>query len=76
MNTEERHSNHKVEKKCPKCNSKNIIPILYGLPVYEAFLKEQEGKLKLGGCVIDEESPNWHCKDCGYEWKEDPFSRT
>jgi len=57
-------SKRKPKKVCPNCNSKNVIPIMYGLPSYEAFLDSQKGKFMLGGCIIDEDSPNWHCKDC------------
>jgi len=55
--------------KCPNCGSKNVIPIVYGLPEHEAFEREKRGEIILGGCLIDFDSPNWHCKDCGFEWK-------
>ena len=61
------------KKICPKCNSDNITRILYGLMLPDA-LKEYEDKNKtsaiMGGCtVIEGVSPNFHCKNCGYEWK-------
>ena len=55
--------------KCPECESKEVIPIMYGLPSPEAELEREKGKIILGGCLIFEENPNWHCKNCGHEWK-------
>lgn len=53
---------------CPKCGSKNIIPILYGYPSYEAMKLEKEGKIKLGGCIVDFFLNDKYCSNCGYEW--------
>ena len=52
--------------KCPKCGSKNIAKYMYGLPVFsDELLKEiDNGKIKLGGCVIMEDAPKYHCNDC------------
>lgn len=63
-------------KKCPKCNSTNIVPIAYGEPTYETQIKSEEGKCVLGGCFIAvDENGKWiideyHCKDCGYEYNK------
>lgn len=64
-----RHENY-YEKAppCPNCGSTDTVPIIYGLPAEEAFEEEREGKVVLGGCIIFENSPKWHCKSCGYEW--------
>ena len=59
---------------CPKCNSNNIIPIIYGYPTQEMFQDSDNDKCILGGCCIaaDEETEKsldkYHCKDCGFEW--------
>lgn len=64
-----------IKKSCPKCNSKKVIPILYGYPTREMFEDSDNDKCILGGCCIqfDEEAKdslnNFHCKDCGFEWK-------
>jgi hypothetical protein len=34
------------------------------MPTYEAFLDEKLGKIRLGGCIIDEDNPSRYCKDC------------
>lgn len=56
---------------CPKCGSKNIIPIMYGYPAPEAFEESEKGNIKLGGCVIesvDGYTVDRYCKDCEQEW--------
>ena len=56
--------------KCPRCESPEVIRIIYGLPAdrEEAMKADREGKIKLGGCIVGEESPNFTCKSCGKEW--------
>lgn len=39
------------------------------MPSYEAFEKQEEGKLVLGGCVIEDDSPDRHCKKCGHDFR-------
>ena len=56
------------KSECPKCGSSNVIKIIYGLPSYELFQDAEKGKVKLGGCIIREDNPNWYCKDCEHEW--------
>ncbi len=56
--------------KCPACGAKNVVKICYGLPTYETFLEAQAGKIKLGGCIVEENSPEYFCKDCEHEWKK------
>lgn len=50
--------------KCPFCGKRHTVKILYGLPTYEAFLDEQLGKIKLGGCEIIKRNPTRYCNDC------------
>lgn len=56
-------------KKCPKCNSDKIVPIIYGYPAGGLWEKEKRGEVKLEGCLVTPENPKWHCKDCKNEWK-------
>ena len=53
--------------KCPKCGSKSIVPILYGMPSYEVLQDVEEGKLKLGGCCISGADPAYYCQRCNKE---------
>ncbi|KYC52473.1 MAG: hypothetical protein AMQ22_00809 [Candidatus Methanofastidiosum methylothiophilum] len=54
--------------KCPKCGSNNIVPIVYGMPSYEFLEKEGVQEVLLGGCIVNDSSPIWHCKDCQNYW--------
>jgi hypothetical protein len=54
--------------KCPKCNSEKVIPIVYGLPTDDAFKAADEGKVVLGGCIVHDDRPFWHCSNCEYDW--------
>jgi len=45
-------------KKCPKCNSRNIIRIAYGLFESDNYPKNRY----LGGCTVEYE--NTYCKNC------------
>ena len=54
--------------KCPKCGSNNTVPIVYGMPPYELFEKEEIHEVILGGCIVHDDSPSWHCKDCENYW--------
>ena len=53
--------------KCPICGGK-IIPIEYGFPTNEAFEMAERGEIKLGGCCICEDNPEWACRDCDAEF--------
>jgi len=57
--------------KCPKCDSKNIIPIQYGLPSFKMQCEKYEGKIKLGGCVVHKNNPDFHCRDCKLDFKKE-----
>jgi hypothetical protein len=55
-------------KVCVQCGSQEVIPIVYGLPDAELLEQAEAGEVSLGGCVVEEDSPVWHCSDCGHEW--------
>ena len=56
---------------CPFCGKRHTIPIRYGMPSYEAFLEEQAGKIRLGGCEISVDNPSRYCKDCRKSFGKD-----
>ncbi|NLX69928.1 MAG: hypothetical protein GX024_03355 [Clostridiales bacterium] len=56
--------------KCPECGSSNCVEIVYGLPTYELFMRAEAEEVKLGGCLITKDSPNYFCKSCEHKWKE------
>jgi len=45
---------------CPTCGSPGV-PLLFGLPIREARLAAQDGKLALAGCLRPDVPPNWQC---------------
>jgi DNA-directed RNA polymerase subunit RPC12/RpoP len=55
-------------KKCPNCGSKNSLRNIYGMPSHELFTEAKNGKVKLGGCCIIEDGPEYFCMDCENEW--------
>ena len=55
----------KTKSQCPKCKSKKVIPIVYGFPSAKMFKLSEEGKIKLGGCIVISNNPNYFCKGCG-----------
>ena len=57
----------KKPKHCPKCQSKKVVPIVYGMPSMEAGKEAEAGKYVLGGCCISDKSPKWHCLNCEHE---------
>ena len=55
--------NHVV---CPRCHTEiRRVPILYGEATYEAFLEAEAGRIRLGGCMVGDESPEFECPACG-----------
>lgn len=51
--------------KCPLCGSVRIARVLYGLPDESVELMEiDEGRIRLGGCVVTGDDPRWKCNDC------------
>ncbi len=49
---------------CPSCGRDRLKPIVYGMPSAAALELEQNGHIVLGGCCIEEHSPNWQCSSC------------
>ena len=56
--------------KCPLCRSNDTIPIVYGFPSQDSMepllQAVDRGEIELGGCVIRDERPSRHCKNCGH----------
>ena len=52
--------------KCPKCNSKNIAKIMWGLHVdIDAIQVQLESQqIVLGGCTVTGDDPKGECNDC------------
>lgn len=53
---------HTDSNKCPIDGlSKNVVPIVYGLPSKKTIKKMENGKVKLGSCEVTGCEPNWYC---------------
>ena len=50
---------------CPRCGSTDAIRIAYGYPGLDMAEAEERGEIRLGGCVIGPESPDFECLGCG-----------
>lgn len=56
---------------CPRCGRNDrVIPILWGMPGWEAGAAEKRGELKLGGCCVSDDDPSHHCKRCRRDFGE------
>lgn len=55
--------------KCPNCGN-NLINIIYGRPNQELIEQAKEGKIILGGCIINKNMPNYHCNYCNKNYKK------
>ena len=53
---------------CPKCDSADVARIEYGFPSPEMIEGSDKGEIVLGGCCVEVNDPEWHCKDCEHEW--------
>lgn len=58
----------KSPPQCPHCASLDTAPLVYGYPGIDMFEKEKKHTLKLGGCIIAEDNPIFHCFTCGRQW--------
>lgn len=56
--------------KCPHCGGK-VVRIIYGEPTPETFEKADRGELVIGGCCINEESPDWECTNCHHQFRKE-----
>ncbi len=48
---------------CPNCGSK-MVDIVYGMPPADIGEKAKKGELFLGGCMISDNDPSYHCNNC------------
>ena len=62
-----RHIDRNVAS-CPQCCSLSVVPIVYGKPSEDLVQSMKAGLLALGGCIIENNSPTWHCNNCNSEW--------
>ena len=54
---------------CPSCGSRSVVRIAYGLPDELGEEAARRGAITLGGCILVENAPKWHCRDCSHKWR-------
>ncbi len=50
---------------CPACGSTDAIRVVCGYPIDETVEAAERGELRLGGCLVGDESPDYECGGCG-----------
>ena len=53
----------------PACEGKSIAIIRYGY--WESGMWKEElynKEVRIGGCIVSEDSKRFYCNDCGYQW--------
>lgn len=58
---------------CPKCKSKDVVQILYGMPSYEAMESYNRKEIMLGGCLVTDNDPDYGCLFCNHRWSIKDF---
>ena len=54
---------------CPACEGRSVAIIRYGYWTTGMWEEEIYNKeVKIGGCVVSENSKRFCCNDCGYKW--------
>ena len=56
---------------CPDCRSREVVPIVYGLPSAQLFEAARSGEVMIGGCLVSQTAPEWSCRVCGRRFKDD-----
>lgn len=61
--------------KCPKCGSKEVAPILHGMPAWSEDLEQKlnNRELYLGGCCLTGADPDYHCFGCKKDFGTPPI---
>ena len=53
---------------CPRCRSRDIVEVVYGRLGPEGQKQVLGGLIVSGGCEVDRENPDWHCRSCRNVW--------
>lgn len=56
--------------KCPKCESRKVVPIMYGYPSLETIEAYEKEKVILGGCIISDDQPDYGCLEYDFRWSK------
>ena len=62
----EKMSKSTKKPKCPECrDNSNVIDIHFG---YGTLQETEKGAFVLNGCVINPQTPNFHCENCNIQF--------
>lgn len=54
---------------CPVCHQQDeVIPVSYGYPLPTGIERANKGEIYLGGCMVSDCDPLWHCRRCKKEF--------
>lgn len=53
---------------CPICKKRSVVKIIYGYPSQELLDEAIKKEVVLGGCIVEETSPEFHCLKCNKQW--------
>jgi hypothetical protein len=54
---------------CSRCGSRDVLPMVYGMPGPELTEESIHDKVALGGCVVFPDAPDLLCQNCGADWR-------
>lgn len=54
--------------KCPRCQSENVVEIIYGYPMPSTMRKAERKEIWLGGCEVNESNFTRFCNNCGHKF--------
>lgn len=57
-------------KRCSRCEAREAVPIVYGLPGDELMQAADRREVAIGGCIVGPQE--WACLSCGYTWPLPP----
>jgi len=55
------------DARCPRCGNTGV-PIIYGKPGKKLIEKAMRKEVYLGGCIVREHAPSFHCFNCDLDY--------
>lgn len=55
---------------CPACGSADVTEIWWGMPGADTIEEAERRGAILGGCCIEVNAPDFHCRACEHEWQD------
>lgn len=59
---------------CPRCSSRRVKRLVYGLVDYDMLLELGNGEPEFEFGWLRPPVHDWHCADCGHEWRDPAYS--